>query len=402
MPQILTVSEINGYVKLLVDHDEVLADIMCKGEISNFKRHSSGHLYFTMKDEGGSLMCVMFRPDAARLKFAPSDGMKVIAAGHISVFVRDGRYQLYVTDLQPDGIGALYAAFEQRKEALMKEGLFDLAHKKPIPAIPEKIALVTSPTGAAVRDMIRVLGKRFPAAKLLVCPVPVQGEGAAEQMARALNYLSRKKPVDLIILGRGGGSIEDLWQFNEEVLARAIYACEIPIISAVGHEPDFTIADFVADLRAATPSNGAELAVPDRNELYISLKNADAHLSALLTSRLASERKRLSELSSRKALATPLYRVNEQRLLLDYHEKSITSSLEKLLAGKKQRFIGLSARIEALSPLAVLGRGYAIASKEGHPILSPRGLKPGDLITIRVKEGSFTASFVEEEKENEK
>lgn len=402
MPQILTVSEINTYVKLLVDHDEVLADVMCKGEISNFKRHSSGHLYFTMKDAGGALMCVMFRADAARLKFVPSDGMKVVASGSISVFVRDGRYQLYVNDLQPDGVGALYAAFEQRKETLFKEGLFDIAHKKPIPAIPAKIALVTSPTGAAVRDMIRVLGKRFPAAKLLVCPVPVQGEGAAQEMARAINYLSRKKPVDLIILGRGGGSIEDLWQFNEEVLARAVYACEIPVISAVGHEPDVTITDFVADLRAATPSNGAELAVPDQNELYIKLKNADARISAALIGRLSRERKRLSDMASRKSLATPLYRINEQRLLLDYHEKAVTASLERLLGEKRRRFAALSAKAEALNPLAVLGRGYAIAAKDGHPIFSAKTLVPGDRIRVRVKEGSFLAAVIAPDpKENE-
>lgn len=398
MASVLTVSEVNQYVKLLIEHDDLLADVMVKGEISNYKRHSSGHLYFTMKDEGGALLCVMFRGEASKLKFAPGDGMKVIAAGRLSVFVRDGRYQLYITDLQPDGVGALYAAFEQLKEKLYKEGLFDQSRKKPIPPMPMKIALVTSPTGAAVRDMIRVLGKRFPMAKLLVCPVRVQGEGAAEEIAKALKLLSDKRTVDLIILGRGGGSIEDLWPFNEEVVARAIAACNTPIISAVGHEPDVTISDFVADLRAATPSNGAELAVPDKNELYITLRNFDIRLVRAMDDRLKKHRLRLKELAGRKSLSGPTYRINEQRLLLDYLEKSLASSVEKHLADKRHRYVALKSTVEAISPLAVLGRGYSIASVDGKAIRSAREVIPGDHIRIRLLEGHLVC-LVEETKE---
>ena len=398
MASVLTVSEVNQYVKLLIEHDDLLADVMVKGEISNYKRHSSGHLYFTMKDEGGALLCVMFRGEASKLKFAPGDGMKVIAAGRLSVFVRDGRYQLYITDLQPDGVGALYAAFEQLKEKLYKEGLFDQSRKKPIPPMPMKIALVTSPTGAAVRDMIRVLGKRFPMAKLLVCPVRVQGEGAAEEIAKALKLLSDKRTVDLIILGRGGGSIEDLWPFNEEVVARAIAACNTPIISAVGHEPDVTISDFVADLRAATPSNGAALAVPDKNELYITLRNFDIRLVRAMDDRLKKQRLRLKELAGRKSLSGPTYRINEQRLLLDYLEKSLASSVEKRLADKRHRYTALKSTVEAISPLAVLGRGYSIASVDGKAIRSAREVIPGDHIRIRLLEGHLVC-LVEETKE---
>ncbi|MBQ2750876.1 MAG: exodeoxyribonuclease VII large subunit [Clostridia bacterium] len=398
MASVLTVSEVNQYIKLLIEHDDLLADVMVKGEISNYKRHSSGHLYFTMKDEGGALLCVMFRGEASKLKFAPSDGMKVIAAGRLSVFVRDGRYQLYITDLQPDGVGALYAAFEQLKEKLYKEGLFDQSRKKPIPSMPMKIALVTSPTGAAVRDMIRVLGKRFPLAKLLVCPVRVQGEGAAEEIAKALKLLSDKRTVDLIILGRGGGSIEDLWPFNEEIVARAIAACNTPIISAVGHEPDVTISDFVADLRAATPSNGAELAVPDSNELYITLRNFDIRLVRAMDDRLKKQRLRLKELAGRKSLSGPTYRINEQRLLLDYLEKTLSSSVERHLADKRHRYTALKSTIEAISPLAVLGRGYSIASIEGKAIRSAREVIPGDRVRIRLLEGQLVC-LVEETKE---
>lgn len=386
---ILTVSEINQYLKLLLDNDPMASSVFIKGEISNFKRHSSGHLYFTMKDDGGVIPCVMFKGDAYKIKFELENGMKIIAHGRISVFTRDGRYQLYADDLQPDGIGALYMAYEQLKEKLRTEGLFSPEHKLPLPAYPSSIALVTSPTGAAVRDMLRILGRRYPAAKVLICPVRVQGSEAAGEICEMIRLICRSKAADLIILGRGGGSLEDLWPFNEESVARAIYNANIPIISAVGHEPDVTIADFAADLRAATPSNGAELAVPDSSEIIIRLKSQDIRLSKVVGVKLSDLRRKVSLLEGRKSLQPPLSRIGDRRMLLDYNSKRIDSFTESILTKSRHHIKELSATIEAISPFAVLMRGYAIPTVDGHPVLSVKTLSIGERFNLKINDGSI-------------
>ena len=389
MNESLSVSELTLYLKTLVDSDDVLRGIAVRGELSNVKRASNGAMYFTMKDEKATLSCVMFTRDASRLRFLPADGMQVVAFGYVSIYPKGGSYQLYTGALEPLGVGALYQAYEQLKEKLLKEGLFDPAHKLPLPRYPMKIALVTSPTGAAVQDMIRVLCKRFPLAKLLICPVPVQGEGAAGEIAKAIRYLSEKKPVELIILGRGGGSIEDLWAFNEEVLARAVYACTVPVISAVGHEPDVTIVDFVSDLRAATPSNGAELASPDQNEVRAELKKLDFALTASLNGRIASRKNQLSALAARRSLSTPLYRVNETRMTLDHLSKDVNAAFERILRDRRFRFGRLAATLEAYSPLGVLKRGYGIVTRDGRPLYRAADAEKGDLLRVRLSEGSL-------------
>ena len=389
MTESVSVSELTYYLKSLLDSDEALREVAVRGELSNVKKASNGALYFTMKDEKATLSCVMFQRDASRLRFLPAEGMQVVAFGSVSIYPKGGSYQLYTGALEPLGVGALYKAYEQLKEKLLKEGLFDASHKLALPRCPQKIALVTSPTGAAVRDMIRVLRKRFPLAKILVCPVPVQGEGAAEEIAKALRFLSERKPVELILLGRGGGSIEDLWAFNEEVLARAIYDCKIPVISAVGHEPDVTIADFVADLRAATPSNGAELAVPDQNEIRIRLKKLDSELTSAVSGRIARGKTRLGALAARRSLSTPLYRVNEKRMTLDHFEKDVQNAFERILKDRRSRFQRLAATLEAYSPLGVLKRGYSIVTKNGRPLYRAEEAARGDLVRIRLSEGSL-------------
>ena len=295
--QPVSVTQLTGYIKLLLDRDEILSQTCVRGELSNYKIHSSGHHYFTLKDEGAVISCVLFRSDAMRLRFRPESGMKVILTGRVSLFPRSGQYQLYVSHMQPDGAGDLAVAFEQLKQKLQAQGLFDAAHKKPLPRYPERVALVTSPTGAAVRDMIRILGRRWPLASVLVCPVRVQGEGAAEEIAAMLELVDAAELADVIITGRGGGSLEDLWAFNEEIVARAIYRCKTPVISAVGHEPDVTIADFAADVRAATPSNGAELAVCDRTELRALLEQQARRMEKAQERRLELLRQRLRRLS---------------------------------------------------------------------------------------------------------
>ena len=314
---VITVTELNEYIKSLLDGDAILKKIAVKGEISNFRPNSSGHLYFTLKDEGGAVRCVMFRALAQKLKFTPENGMKVIAVGGVSSFVRDGQYQLYLSALTPDGIGDLYAAFEQLKRRLGAEGLFDPARKKAIPRYPRLIAIVTSPTGAAIQDMLRILKKRYPIARVLLVPVKVQGAGAAEEIAGAITYLNTKRYIDVIITGRGGGSIEDLWCFNEEVVARAIAASRIPVVSAVGHEPDVTISDFAADLRAATPSNAAELVTPDAAELTLRLEERRTALARTMLARFDSARKRLNDIAGKRVFASPLGYFDEKRMMLD-------------------------------------------------------------------------------------
>ncbi len=386
---VITVTELNEYIKSLLDGDAILKKIAVKGEISNFRPNSSGHLYFTLKDEGGAVRCVMFRALAQKLKFTPENGMKVIAVGGVSSFVRDGQYQLYLSALTPDGIGDLYAAFEQLKRRFGAEGLFDPARKKAIPRYPRLIAIVTSPTGAAIQDMLRILKKRYPIARVLVVPVKVQGAGAAEEIAGAITYLNTKRYIDVIITGRGGGSIEDLWCFNEEVVARAIAASRIPVVSAVGHEPDVTISDFAADLRAATPSNAAELVTPDAAELTLRLEERRTALARTMLARFDSARKRLNDIAGKRVFASPLGYFDEKRMMLDYLSERFRTIAEKQLTVQNHRLANAAARLDAMSPLKVLGRGYAIALDDSQTaVRSAETLHPGDRLCVRFAAGS--------------
>ena len=396
--RVLSVSQISQYIKGMMDQDGLLSGVLVRGEISNYKMYPSGHHYFTLKDSQSALRCVMFRGDAVRMRFRPENGMQVIAAGRITVFPRDGQYQLYCVQLTPEGAGDLQLAFEQLKEKLAREGLFDEEHKKPLPKFPERIALVTSPAGAAVRDMLRILNARWAQTRVLVVPVRVQGEEAAEEIAAAIDYVNYYKLADLIITGRGGGSIEDLWAFNEEVVARAIYRSEIPVISAVGHEPDVTIADFVADLRAATPSNAAELAVPDRAELTSLLAQLGRRLERGVSQPVSAARQKLDRLGSSPAMTDPANYVRERRLLLDYQGQKLLHGLERSLAGEKMRFGRMAAALDALSPLNVLGRGYAIARSEAGSVLtSPEQVEVGQRLDLRLRDGELICR-VEERK----
>ncbi|MCF0120737.1 MAG: exodeoxyribonuclease VII large subunit [Oscillospiraceae bacterium] len=390
---IFSVSELNEHIKDLVESDPTLARIYVRGEISNYKVYPSGHHYFTLKDQEGALKAVMFRASASKLKFRPENGMKVIAFGRISVYPRDGAYQLYANALTPDGVGDLHVAFEQLKEKLYNEGLFDSRHKKPIPACPETIAVITSSAGAAVRDIIRVLGKRWPMAKVVVLPVRVQGVEAPPEIVGAIRYANRHKVADLIITGRGGGSIEDLWAFNDERVARAIFSSEIPVISAVGHEPDVTISDFVADLRAATPSNAAELAVWDQAEVRDALDSLETRLAHAMRRKFDSLRSRVDELSSRRVMIAPEVYVQDKRLYLDRMQDRLSSAQLRAVSRQREKYARLAASLDAMSPLKVLGRGYAIAAHENGAIIrSAKEVKSGDRIKIRLKEDEISCT----------
>ncbi len=384
---IYTVTALNEYIKELLDSDAGLAALTVRGEVSNYKAYPSGHHYFSLKDETGALKCVMFKGSAIHLRFRPQNGMKVIAMGRVSVFPRDGAYQLYVSAMMPDGVGDLHAAFEQLKEKLRNEGLFDPEHKKPIPAYPRKIALVTSPVGAAVRDMLRILEARWPLAEVCVLPVRVQGNEAAGEISRAIDYANAHQVADLIITGRGGGSMEDLWCFNEEIVAQAIYRSDIPVISAVGHEPDVTIADFVADLRAATPSNAAELAVPDQNDVYAWLSQVDARLRQRTGRELSLAKERLRRFQQSRVLSDPVNLVEDRRMLVDRQQDRLTAALARRLAGEKERFAAAAAKLDALSPLKVLGRGYAIPQKGERVVTSVKELSQDDRFTLKLQDG---------------
>lgn len=400
-------------------------NLLVQGEISNYKAHSSGHHYLTLKDEGASINAVMFRSDAARLKFRMENGMKVIVRARVSSFPRTGAVQLYISEVIPDGAGALNLAFEQLKQKLQAEGLFQERYKKPIPSCPQRVALVTSPTGAAVRDMIRILGRRWPLAAVTLYPAQVQGQGAAESIARALALVNAIGDADVILCGRGGGSMEDLWAFNEEVVARAIFSSEIPVISAVGHEPDVTIADFVADLRAPTPSGAAELAVPDRAEYALTVRTLQTRLYTAVHKQTAIKRQRLTALTERLALRTPVKYIAEKRLLLDQLTDRLQAALPARLARERQhlnmleqrlvtagqsglhkrrlRFAQTVATLDAISPLRVLGRGYAVANKgtRGAVVTDAAALKEGDMLHIRFAKGAANCRVtdIEEEKE---
>lgn len=387
---VLSVSQLNGYIKTLMDRDAVLAEVAVRGELSNYKVYPSGHHYFSLKDAEGALRCVMFRREAAGMRFRPENGMKVIAYGRVTVFPRDGQYQLYCGGMTPDGAGDLHVAFEQLKAKLQAEGLFDEDHKKPIPKFPDRIALITSPAGAAVRDMLRILAARWPMSRVAVVPVRVQGAEAPGEIAAAIAWVNRHRRADVIITGRGGGSMEDLWAFNEEVVAKAIYASEIPVISAVGHEPDVTISDFVADLRAATPSNAAELAVPDQNDIYERLYRLSHRLSQAMTRRLTRERQRLEYLARSRALQNPLNYIQDRRVLLDYQRDRLVHGLTFALGRERSRFARLAAALDAMSPLKVLGRGYAIAQKDdGGVVRSVKEITPGERLTLRLSDGKI-------------
>ncbi len=394
---VLSVSQLNRYIKMNFDADENLANIFISGEISNFTNHyRTGHLYFTLKDDSAAVRAVMFNSSAKRLKFMPEDGMKVIARGRVSVYEASGQYQLYVDDMQPDGVGALNLAYEQLKEKLQKEGLFSELHKKPLPPYPEKVGVITSPTGAAVRDIINVLGRRFPYAEIVFCPVLVQGEGAHLQLTDAVNLFNSERAADVIIIGRGGGSIEDLWEFNDEGLARAVYNSDIPVISAVGHETDFTICDFVADMRAPTPSAAAELAVPDSNELQYALSALKNRMFLNVSSGIADRRSRLEYLTSKGALKSPDEMLSNRSQRLDTAFSKMLSSYENRIGGKKVEFISAATALSKLDPMSVLMRGFAFVSdKNGKNVYSSQALAKGDKINVRFHDGSAVCEVKE-------
>ena len=386
--QPITVSELNAHIKGLLDSDLLLGSLAVRGELSNYKVYSSGHHYFTLKDAESSLKCVMFRSSASRIRFRPENGMGVTAVGSVSVYPRDGVYQLYCSELIPTGMGDLYLAFEQLKVRLSKEGLFDPSHKKPLPAYPKRIAVITSGSGAAVRDIIRVLGHRWPDTEVVILPVRVQGVEAPPEIVGAIRYANRYRVGDLIITGRGGGSMEDLWAFNDERVARAIYDSELPVISAVGHEPDVTIADFVADLRAATPSNAAELAAPDQADVRETLNGYRSRFEHALRRQLAEGANRLKDLSGRKVLASPTAYLDFKRMELDRLQGRIVTVSEGWLASRRQQFGQTAAALDAMSPLKVLARGYAVATNEkGAIIRNTADVVNGEKLRLRVTDG---------------
>ncbi len=399
--QVLSITQINEYIRSIMDGDGLLNAVAVKGEISNYKVYPSGHHYFTLKDESSALKCVMFKGNAFRLRFRPENGMKVIAMGKISVFPRDGAYQLYCTAMAMDGVGDLYAAFEQLKKKLAAQGLFDPAHKKPLPKYPGTIGIVTSSAGAAVHDMLRILRKRYPLSKVLLLPVRVQGVEAPGEIAAAIRYANYNRLADLLIVGRGGGSIEDLWAFNEEIVAHAIYDSQIPVISAVGHEPDVTISDFVADLRAATPSNAAELAVPDQDALRQTLDSMSVAMITALNRQLKAARKHYEMLSASPALKSPYGYLEQRRKSLEMVKNRMISAQIQGINRKKQRYIANVSKLDAMSPMKVLTRGYAMAqTKSGNVIKSVKQVNEGDSIRVAISDGVLTAQ-VSEVKEND-
>lgn len=392
----LSVSELNAHIKSLVEADPALGRVSVRGELSNYKIYPSGHHYFTMKDAEASLKCVMFRSSASKLRFRPESGMSVTATGRISVYPRDGAYQLYVSGLMPEGTGDLQIAFEQLKAKLEAEGLFDASHKKALPPYPEKIAVITSGAGAAVHDIIRVLGKRWPRAKILLLPVRVQGVEAPAEIVGAIRYANRWRVADLIITGRGGGSMEDLWAFNDERVARAIYESELPVISAVGHEPDVTIADYVADRRAATPSNAAEIAGPDAADIRAQISQAEIRLEQAMGKKLETLSRKLRELSERPALNDPEVYLGAKRMALDYARTSLAAAAESRTAAMRRTYVEIAAKLDALSPLKVLGRGYSIAENgEGKPIRSVDEIRIGERIDVKLAGGTLGCTVEE-------
>lgn len=384
---VYTVTQVNHAIKLLLEEQEAFCNLYIQGELSNYKKYPSGHHYFTLKDADGVLSAVMFRSDAARLRFQPENGMKVIARGRIGVYPQRGQYQMYVADMMPDGIGALTIAFEQLKQKLYQEGLFDEAHKQPIPRLPERIAVVTSPTGAAVRDILRILKRRYPIAQVVIYPVLVQGKEAAGQIASAIQAVNRRDDIDVMIIGRGGGSLEDLWAFNEEIVARTIYASKIPVISAVGHEPDITISDFVADARASTPSNAAEIVAADSLTIRNFLYSADNALRGDMQETLHACRLKLEALDKRRKLRTPKGYIQDKRYQLEHVSGQMVSAMQRILAADRQRFVEQTAYLDAYSPLKVLSRGYSVVTKDHVVVSSSAKLRKEDEILVRFAKG---------------
>lgn len=400
MQQVLSITQINEYIRGKMDEDRLLLQLAVRGEISNYKMYPSGHHYFTLKDENAALKCVMFKTSASKLRFRPENGMKVIAMGRITVYPRDGAFQLYCSAMSMDGIGDLYAAFEQLKAKLAAQGLFAPEHKKPLPQFPKTIGIVTSSAGAAVHDMLRILKKRYPIVKVRLLPVRVQGAEAPGEIAAAIRYANRFKLADLLIVGRGGGSIEDLWAFNDERVAYAIYASEIPVISAVGHEPDVTISDYVADLRAATPSNAAELAVPDQAALQQSMDAAASAMASALSGKLRHARQRLHVLAQSPALVSPTGYLEQRQQSLEHLKSRLIGAQMQQIQRKKQRYIGNTAKLDAMSPLKVLTRGYSIVSADdGTIVRSVRQTAPGREVQVMLSDGSLraTVSDIKEE-----
>ncbi len=398
---VLTVSQLNRYVKSIIEQDFNLQTVFVQGEISNFTNHyKTGHFYMTIKDEYSSIKAVMFKTANMRLKFMPENSMSVIIKGRVSVFERDGQYQLYIDDMQPDGTGALSLAFEQLKNKLAAEGLFDSERKKVIPVYPQRVGVVTSPTGAAIRDIINVISRRFPLAELILCPVSVQGENAAPQIKAAIELFNKKRAADVLIVGRGGGSVEELWAFNEEIVARAVAASEIPVISAVGHETDFTICDFVADLRAPTPSAAAELAVPDIYQQKEMLESFEFRMNRAIQNKFNREKSNLELYKSALKRLNPKNYIDALRVRCDRASMQMDSAVRQTLAARSGEFASLCAKLDALSPLKILSRGYSIASKDGAILTDIDGIGCGDRINVKLSGGSLDCEVIAAKKES--
>ena len=393
--EIFSVTMLNEYIKNIFENNRTLSSVTVRGEISNFTNHRSGHLYFSLKDSDGQIRAVMFRSRAQGLKFMPESGMKVIIHGSVTVYPRDGSYQIYVSSMQPDGIGALYLAYEQMKARLAEEGLFDDIHKKLIPMYPRRIGVITSPTGAAVRDIINVTGRRFPMADVYLYPALVQGSGSEDSLLRALDYMDKSGLCDVIIIGRGGGSIEDLWSFNSERLARRIFDAETPVISAVGHETDFTICDFVADMRAPTPSAAAEISVPDRRELMMRVDQLDERLNSALIRNLQRARERLNGLSDRASADGVKHMLDGKRDEVNYLNEKSGLLIRSILQAKRDTLSSSAAKANALSPLSTLSRGYSVAEKDNSVVMSIVELSPGDRLTLIMNDGRAVTEVLE-------
>ena len=397
---VLSITQLTEYIRGRLDNDPFLGQVAVRGEISNYKVYPSGHHYFTLKDEGAALKCVMFKSSAVRLRFRPDNGMKVIAMGKVTVYPRDGAYQLYCAAMAMDGVGDLYAAFEQLKKKLAAQGLFDPAHKKPLPKCPGTIGIVTSSAGAAVHDMLRILRKRYPLTKVRLLPVRVQGAEAPGEIAAAIRYANRYRLADLLIVGRGGGSIEDLWAFNDELVAHAIYESEIPVISAVGHEPDVTISDYVADLRAATPSNAAELAVPDQDALRQNLDAMSSAMASALSRQLKAARQHLNVLSQSPALRSPTGYIEQREKSLELLKNRLIAAQNQSITRKNQRYIAAVSKLDAMSPLKVLTRGYSMAQTEAGEVLrSVRQVELGERVSVLLSDGKLSATVMDKKEE---
>lgn len=400
--EVLSITQLNEYIRGRMDTDPLLTQVAVRGEISNYKLYPSGHHYFTLKDESSALKCVMFKGNAIRLRFRPENGMKIIAMGRVTVFPRDGAYQLYCAAMAMDGIGDLYAAFEQLKKKLEAQGLFDPTHKKPLPKYPGTIGIITSSAGAAVHDMLRILRKRYPLTRVRLLPVRVQGAEAPGEIAAAIGYANHYKLADLLIVGRGGGSIEDLWAFNDERVAQAIYASNIPVISAVGHEPDVTISDFVADLRAATPSNAAELAVPDQDALRQNLDAMSTAMAVALNRQLKAARQHLNTLAQSPVLRNPTGYIQQQGKGLELLKNRLISAQNQAINQKKQRYIAAVSKLDAMSPLKVLTRGYSVAqTSAGEVLRSVRQVELGERVSIRLTDGIVSATVMDKKEESQ-